>query len=64
MSKTDEQIYVPAGRASDGPAWMATVGTNLETSQFDGKETLCAPADPEFQRWLQAIEDIRGANCE
>ena len=25
---------------------------------------LCAPTDASFQRWLESIEDTRGANCE
>ena len=39
--------------------------TNLQTFYFDGgpEQTLCAPADDEFQAWLSNIPGKSGPNC-
>jgi len=35
---------------------------NLTIFEFDG-QSLCAPSDEQFQRWLQKIDTVSGATC-
>ena len=35
----------------------------LERFRFDGNAVLCAPGTSAFNTWLNAIEDVRGPNC-
>ena len=37
--------------------------TGLETLEFHRNTSLCAPADPVFQNWLQGIPNKSGPNC-
>ncbi len=55
-------LHLRGNTGLTGPLPIELTNLNLDTMYLEGTQ-LCAPPDPEFQRWLDGIRRVRVATC-